>query len=238
VKQFRLGKEGLDFLLSFLKGGSYLGRAASELAGKGGEVVTWLPDGVGISSVSLKEGWGQGAAPVREDLWRPLADLTREYLSQSPDHVAIVEASCTYPIERLPELLEACNRFVDFAYFTCNAIVDSHAIGGPRTDLRVDVFGYLQGGSLSIEHVSEFIDQAFPHHQIIALTSTMSAPMVRSGSRVEGDYVTRLAGASRYVAAGAYDGMGVVLWTRPDSKKGPDHLPVLRNVPLSRSSKT
>ena len=58
-----LGKEGLDFFRSFLKNGSYLGRAASQLIQPGDEVVTWFPDGVDIASVSLKEGFGRRQAP-------------------------------------------------------------------------------------------------------------------------------------------------------------------------------
>ena len=53
MNQLKLGNEGLDFFRSFLKNGSYLGRAAPQLIQPGDELVTWLPDGLDIGSVSL-----------------------------------------------------------------------------------------------------------------------------------------------------------------------------------------
>jgi hypothetical protein len=212
-----LGKEGLDFFRSFLKNGSYLGRAASQLIQPGDEVVTWLPDGVDIASVSLKEGFGQGEAPVLSDLWTPLEHLTREFLGESPHHMAIVEAEYAYPPERLAELIRAANQFHDFAYFTCDSVVDKTAAKA-ENGRRLDVFGYLTGSDLSAEHVSDFIEQAAPYHQIIALTSSEASGRVESGSQVEKEYLTRLALTAKHLAIGAYDGMGVVLWTRPEVK--------------------
>jgi hypothetical protein len=107
VKKLVLEQEGLDCLQSFLKGGSYLGRAASELIYDKREVITWLPDGTDLSKVSLKSGFGQSDAPS-EDLWKPLAELTQEFLDQSSDHIAIVEAEYTHPVERLTEMIKAC----------------------------------------------------------------------------------------------------------------------------------
>jgi hypothetical protein len=80
----------------------------------------------------------------------------------------------------------------------------------------LDIFGYLSGASLSREHVSDFIEQAYPYHQIVVLTSTKRHPIVTSGTRVEKEYLIPLARAARHVAIGAYDGDGVLIWTRPD----------------------
>ena len=213
-----LGKEKLDFFRSFLKNGSYLGRAAAQLIQPGDEVVTWFPDGVDIASVSLKEGFGRGQAPVLSDLWLPLENLMRDFLEKSPHHMAIVEAEYPYPPERLAELITSANQSYDFAYFTCDSVVDTPSAAMPENGHRLDVFGFLAGTALSAEHVSDFIEQAATYHQIIALTSSEASGRVESGSRVEKEYLTRLALAAKHLAIGAYDGMGVVLWTRPDLK--------------------
>jgi hypothetical protein len=206
--------EGLSFFQSFLEGGSYLARAASKLVEPGDDIVTWLPENVDLQDVSLAEGWNRHGIPNLEDLWRPLEDITHRFLNESPHHVALVEAAYNHPLAGVPELIQSCSKFAEFSYFSCESIVGDETSGTLQNKQAVDVFGYLTGCGQSSETVSEFIEQAFPYHQIIALISNTTAPIVKSGSQVDKSYPAQLAHFAHYLAIGAYDGSGVLLWTR------------------------
>ena len=107
--------------------------------------------------------------------------------------------------------------FTVMLYFTCDSVVNIHDAASPDDGRHQDVFAYLTGAGLSAERVSDFIESALAFHQIIVLT-TSAAGMVESRSKVEKGYLTQFALAAKHLAIGAYDGSGVILWTRPDEK--------------------
>jgi hypothetical protein len=177
----------------------------------GDELQTWLPEHVLVSDVSLKNGWGQRDIPLAENYWRPLEDLTRMFLDQSPNHVAVVEAYVGYEPELIPK-----DSVARLSHFVCDSVVN-HGTRSAAGLHQVDVYGYLSGAGQSMEQVADFIEEASPFHQIIALISPKS-PMPPSGGRAEKAFLTELAQSVEYIAIGAYDGLGVILWKRPSGR--------------------
>jgi hypothetical protein len=219
VKQLKLGSEGLDYFRSFLAGGSHLAEAALQLIQDGDELLTWIPDDRDISKLSLKQSSLVPAdAPHTESFWRPLEDVTRAFLDQSPEHLALIEAEYRCPVELIPSLIKGCSRWFEFRYFTSEPAVTDRAPAGPDTEGRLDVFGYLSGAGLSVEHAEDFIELASPFHQVIVLTSMDQHPMVPSGSHVPKEYLISFGQSATHVAVGAYDGDGVIMWTRPPGR--------------------
>jgi hypothetical protein len=219
VKQLKLGREALDYFRSFLAGGGHLAEAALQLICDGDELLTWIPDSADISKLSLKQSsLVPPDAPHTESFWRPLEDVTRAFLDQSPEHVAMVEAEYRYPVKLFSKLIEACNRWFEFRYFTSEPAVTDRAPAGPDTEGRLDVFGYLSGAGLSVEHAEDFIELASPFHQVIVLTSMDQHPMVPSGSHVPKEYLIPFGQRATHIAVGAYDGDGVIMWTRPPGR--------------------
>ena len=168
---------------------------------------TWLPDHVSIQQVSLN-GWRQRDTPVTENYWGPLEDLTRRFLDQSPDHVAVVEAYVGYEPDWI--LKDVVTRMF---HFFCNSVMSDGASSEDGRLHLIDVFEYLNGCGHGEEQVADFIGEASSFHQIIVLL-TAKSPMPPSGAKVEKEYLAELAQSIDFIAIGAYDGSGVILWKR------------------------
>jgi hypothetical protein len=218
MKQLTLGKEELEFLRTFLREGNLLGQEAAGFP-EDGSVVTWLPDDLEFADVSLREGLGLEGPPT-ENIWSPLLDLTLRFLRADPTHIAIAEA-WTERASILPDWIRFNGFDQDFSYFVCEG--SSHRLFHPETRVEytdlVTVYGFLSGTEATAGQVSELIDAAFPFHEIYLLTSLLDGKTIEPAASLEKSDLRTLASQAEHIAVGAYDGSGVVLWSRNSGSK-------------------
>ena len=213
MKQLLLGKSNLEFFRTFLSEGNYLGGEAARVVDEAGELLTWLPDEIELADVSLKDGWRHEDPPI--GLWKPLGQRMRDFLAESPVHVAVVE-TCVERAANLPDRLRARGFRDDFSYFTCDG--GTHRLFNADRTMEytdvVSVFGFRSGMETTADQISNLISDAFPFHEIYILTSWPDGIPLQSGEKVNRTYLRTLANRAQFIAIGAYDGSGVILWNR------------------------
>ncbi len=199
LKEFELGHEAIDYIRGQLSHGVSLSNLLLDLPLEKGRVTTILPAEVSIETVTqFEDGFWTEGFEENFDKRLYMADLSSTYLRDtkiSSLRYAIFENSAERPT--YPWLITRKAQF-----FT--------------NDEHSDVYHFVTSKNNEIENITNAIRNAITAWLFTGiLTEMVDGPDLVCGQAMDAGIMRTLAENTAYLFIGAYDGEGLLTWTRP-----------------------